>query len=350
VIIDPNPFVKHRIRENRPALAWNTHSAETEEWQMALRSRLDQVLGNLSAWERVPLNPRISEVVEQDGYRREAVTFATRPGLDAFGYFLMPLANAANDYAGRRPTVLCLPGHGRGVASIIGVAEDGGQRLVGEPEEYANDFALQCLAQGWSVFALEQISFGVRRGVTDSMDAGASSCVPDSMAALMLGETMIGWRVWDAMRSLDYLTTRPEVDPNRLMLMGISGGGSTGLFTAALDTRIWGAMISGYLNTFADSVLAIRHCVDNYAPGLVTIAEMSDIAGCIAPRRLFAENGSEDPIFPVEAFRRATAKVSEIYTAFGASENFAYEIFEGGHLFHGEQAFPFLKEHLASEG
>ena len=146
MIIDPNPFVKHRIRENRPALAWNTHSPETEEWQMALRSRLDQILGNLSAWERVPLNPRISEVVEQDGYRREAVTFATRPGLDAFGYFLIPLANAANDYAGRRPTVLCLPGHGRGVASIIGVAEDGGQRLVGEPEEYANDFALQCLA------------------------------------------------------------------------------------------------------------------------------------------------------------------------------------------------------------
>ena len=49
-------------------------------------------------------------------------------------------------------------------------------------------------------------------------------------AALLLGHTMVGWRVYDAMRALDYLATRPEIDMNRLAVMGISGGGTTTFF------------------------------------------------------------------------------------------------------------------------
>ena len=340
ISLNPAEYAARRIRETRPALSFRPPELSPDEWQVALRSRLKEALGGLDSWERVPLDAQITKAVELDGYRRETLTFATRPGLRTFGYFLTPTPNTQRP----TPAVLCLPGHGRGVDSIVGMAEDGTQREIGENAEYQADFALQCVAQGWAVLALEQVSFGHRRGAVDSGDAGASSCQPDSMAAQMLGESMTGWRVWDAMRALDYLTTRPEVDSKRLMTMGISGGGLTSLFTAALDIRVWGAMVSGYLNTFADSILSIRHCVDNYAPNLLNVAEMPDIAGLIAPRLLFAESGREDTIFPIAAFERAVAQVTEIYAAFDAPPNFGHEIFDAGHQFHGVGAFEFLRE------
>jgi dienelactone hydrolase len=148
------------------------------------------------------------------------------------------------------------------------------------------------------------------------------------------------------MRSLDYLATRPEVDASRMATMGISGGGLTSFFTACLDTRVAACVVSGYFNTFADSILAMDHCVDNYVPGLLDVAEMPDLAGLIAPRPLFCESGTRDPIFPLPAFERATARAREIYAAFGVAEHFGAEIFDGDHRFHGEGAFAFLRDHL----
>ena len=70
---------------------------------------------------------------------------------------------------------------------------------------------------------------------------------------------------------------------------------------SALEPRVRVAFVSGYLNTFYDSVGSLAHCVDNYVPGILNWVEMSDIAGLIAPRPLFVESGEKDRIFPVEA-------------------------------------------------
>jgi dienelactone hydrolase len=310
------------------------------EWQGELRELVSALLGGLSEWETVPTDPRVVATVELDGYRRETVTFATRPGLTAFGYYLVP-----DGCPPGQPAVLCLPGHGRGVDVIVGIAEDGTQRTLGRPDEYANDFALQCVAEGYPVFALEQISFGHRRDArARAAGPGASSCVRDSMAALMAGECMVGWRVWDALRAVDYLQTRAEVDPAGIYVMGISGGGTVALFSAALDTRIAGAVVSGYLNTFPGSILAVDHCVDNFVPDLLTYCDMPDVAALIAPRVLFAESGRDDPIFPLPTFEAAVAQLREVYAALDAAPNFGSEVFDAGHVFHGAGAFRFLRE------
>jgi hypothetical protein len=343
--LDPKTYRRERLTVTPPTYGWDSELCQKfvkkgglAYWQESLRSALDTRLGSLTTWERPPLHPTVHEVVSLDGYRREKVTFTTRPGLTAYGYYLVP-----ENCPPRQPAVLCLPGHGRGVDSIIGIAEDGSQRKLGEWGEYQADFALQCVAKGFPTFALEQMSFGYRRDEqAKHQGSGASSCTRDSMAALMLGETMIGWHVWDAMRSIDYMLTRDEVDPDRIIAMGISGGGLTSLFTAALDTRVACAVVSGYLCTFAGSVLAVDHCVDNFAPGLYALCEMPDLAGLVAPRLLFAETGTIDPIFPLPAFQQASARVQEIYTYANTPDNFAQEVFEGDHRFHGVGAFEFL--------
>jgi hypothetical protein len=128
--------------------------------------------------------------------------------------------------------------------------------------------------------------------------------------------------------------------------MGISGGGLTSLWTAALDERVKAAVVSGYLNSFRDSILAVDHCIDNYVPGILNVIEMADLTGLVAPRGLFAESGMRDPIFPLPAFRRAVCRATDIYRAYGFPDRFASEEFEGEHQFHGVGAFDFLAKAL----
>ncbi len=313
--------------------------------QAELRRRLFAVLGNMESWERPALQPRFEPAVQPDGYRREKVYFTSRPGLTVSGYFLTPDDLTDGE---RRPGVLCLPGHGSGVDSDVGILPDGRQLTLGESDEYHGMFSLQCVKQGYPTLAIEQIGFGERRQPSyKEKGPHHTSCHSDTVAALMLGETTIGWRVWDAMRSLDFLQTRPEVDPARLVTMGISGGGLTSLFCAALDERVAACVVSGYLNTFADSVLSVFHCVDNYAPGLFELCEMEDIAALVAPRPLFAENGDTDPIFPLKGFHTAVAATQRNYAALDVPEKFHSNVFEGGHRFDGTGLWKFLQEQLA---
>lgn len=108
--------------------------------------------------------------------------------------------------------------------------------------------------------------------------------------------------------------------------MGISGGGLVAAFASALDERIKAAVVSGYVNTFEASIMAIRHCIDNYVPGLLQDAEMPDIVGLIAPRPLLIESGRTTGFFrsgrrgrpspPFPAFTLCWAKTTSWATTY----------------------------------
>jgi len=316
-----------------------TNKADAEVWQQQLRTKLTDLLGGFPA--RTPLNSQTLEVRDFPTYRREKFTFQSRRGVTVLAYLLTPTSKPAP-----HSVVVCVPGHGRGVDDIVGIDEHGNDRTVKQGYEY--DFAIQAVEHGVAAVAIEPMGFGYRRDpLTIQGGPGASACQPAAGSALLLGQTMVGWRVWDVMRAIDWISTRPELDASRVGCMGISGGGTCTQFASALDTRIKAAFVSGYLNTFRDSIMSVSHCIDNYVPGILNWAENYDVASLIAPRFFFSEGGDRDPIFPPHATRASFAKVKHVYEVLGVPDRAQQQIFSGEHVFHGEKGLPFIAAALS---
>jgi dienelactone hydrolase len=337
---DPVAYAYERYKAAPRRLHFQARTRpQAEAWQRRLRAKLTELIGGFPP-AREPLRPVTLETRTYQGYRREKVVFDSRPGVSVLVYVLIPTSAAAP-----AASVICVPGHGRGVDDIVGIDEQGRDRA--DKPGYAHDFAIQVAEAGLAAVAMEPMAFGCRRDPINARHGLAQKgCEPAAGGALLLGETMIGWRVYDVMRVLDYIATRPELDAGRVGCMGISGGGTATLFAAALEPRIRAAMVSGYLNTFRDSIGSLAHCIDNYVPGILNWAEMHDIAGLIAPRPLFVESGEKDAIFPIAASLESFNHVHEIYEVFGAVDRIEQEIFPADHSFWGKRGIPFMARHL----
>jgi len=312
---------------------------QAEEWQKKLRAKIVELVGGFPE-KHAPLEPQTLEVREFPGYRREKLVFQSKPGSWVLGYLLTPKSGKAP-----HPTVIAMPGHGRGVDDIVGIDPQGNDRTV--KVDYQYDYAVQVTEHGMAAMAIEPIGFGCRRdAVTKAKGLGTSACQPSAGAALLLGQTMIGWRVYDVMRTIDWIGTRKELDASRIGCTGCSGGGTITTFAAAIDPRIKAALVSCYFNTFKDSILSIAHCMDNYVPGILNWAEMYDVAGLVAPRAFFSEAGEKDNIFPVAASRASFERLKKIYEVFDAGAMAEQEVFDAPHSFWGKRGLPFLKKHL----
>lgn len=339
---DPVQWTRERWKSAPLKLTYKPMPAKaTLDWQKKLRAKISELIGGFPE-ERPPVKALPLESRDFPTYRREKLIFTTRPGVSCLIYVLTPTGTA-----GRLPAVICVPGHGRGVDDIVGIDAEGRDRT--DKGGYQHDFAIQTVEAGMIAVAIEPMAFGCRRDpITAKRGLGNSACQPAAGAALLLGETMIGWRAWDVMRTIDWMETRPDIDAKRIGCMGISGGGTCTLFTSALEPRIRAAFVSGYLNTFRDCILSLSHCIDNYVPGILNWAEMYDVGGLIAPRPLFIESGDRDNIFPIAASRESFAKVRTVYRALGAEDRTGQEVFSGEHRFHGVGGIPFLKRWLTA--
>lgn len=311
------------------------------EWREALAARFKEMLGGFPA-DTVPLDAELEERKDCGGYVRERIEITTYEGLRMPLYLLIP------DGAEREAAtvVLAIHGHGYGVRDIVGLEPDGSPRR-GDPGLH-KDFAVSLVRRGFLVAAPELLGFGDRMLPEDRAEdePKRNSCFRLSSALLMAGQTMAGYRIYETMRALDYVLTRPEADGSRTGIMGISGGGLVAGFTAALDDRFRCAVVSGYANTFQDSVLSRNHCLDNYIPGILQEAEMPDLLGLIAPRPLFIEAGDKDPLFGPAGVDKALDRLQDIYQAFGCRQVLEADRFDGGHEIHGDPAFDWLESKL----
>ena len=243
------------------------------------------------------------------------------------------------------PGVVALCGHGYGVRHILNISKNGRKKYFRYIDNYQKNFAVELAKKGCTVIAPELFGFGEARLKKDLVKPFyISSCDDLSHHLLPYGLTTASLRVYQAVKCVDVLIQMENVDKNRVGCMGISGGGLTALYASVLDERIRKIVISGYVNTFRDSILSMWHCPDNYIPDILRVGEIYDFASSLAPRELLIESGRKDKLFPIDASLEAHEKIRKVYALADSSDKLHIDVFDGKHSVSGRKSFDFLAE------
>lgn len=289
-----------------------------EDWRRWRSELADDLRGVLGPLPNASCDLRATVVAgeKQDGFVQYRITYQTRPGVVVPAYLLIP-----DKLSSPCPAVVCAHGHVPG----------GKESVVKGGHEYGAAYGAELARMGLITLCPDNAGMGERARPGENCDLLWRRLN-------YLGQDLTGYRVYDLIRAVDYLQTRPEVNAGAIGIAGLSGGCWLGLVTAALDERICAAVLSGYFTTFAQTSWE-GHCVCHHPKGMGLLCEMPDIAGLIAPRPVFVEWGNRDVIRPVHpAFEMTQA----IYEAAGARENLLLHEFDGDHLFDGQQSLPWL--------
>jgi len=314
-------------------------------WQRGFRAALRRALGlermdrELAGWK---IRATRAETKKLPGYTREKWYVWTEPRVPLPVWVLKP-AGAK----GKLPLVLTPHGHNH-PEEYLGIGKtDAARRII---TSQTRDIAVQAVKEGYLVILPTSRAFGETRA-PELPNEGykTQSCRRELMHALLAGRTVIGERVWDISRLIDWALKRPDVDPKKIVVTGNSGGGTTSLFAPACDTRVAVAMPNCYYCTFEASIGSINHCDCNYVPGMLRLGEMWDVGGLIAPRPIRIVNGVRDAIFPIGDTRKSFRNLKKIYAAFGAARNASLYVGKAGHRYYPDGAWPFLRKELQRE-
>jgi cephalosporin-C deacetylase-like acetyl esterase len=233
-----------------------------------------QMLGG--PFEKNPLNPRVTGVVERPGYRIEKVAFESRPRLYVTANLYVPAA------AGRHPAILGPLGH-----SVNGKAWPSYQKL------FSNLARKGYVVLAYDPFGQgERIEYpGTRPGESAIGPGGTIEHEYAGRRLILLGANFGLFRAWDGIRGIDYLLTRAEVDQERIGCCGQSGGGTLTQFLAALDNRIKVAVVSeGNTENLAHDNVEPPGSADdaeqNIVPALAHGIDRADLLYAFAPKPL----------------------------------------------------------------
>ena len=246
---------------------------------------------------------------------------------------------------GRLPIVLCLHGHGPfGHDAVAGVDDTPELQRAIKGSNY--DYARQLVREGYITVAPCLTPFG-RRLDAKHHNERFDACATEFIRLAMLGRTLVGENLRDAMWALDYASARPDARADRIGCVGLSYGGRMTMVVTALDPRVRVAVISGALNVFQERVQGAGYsCGAQTIPGLLEIGDTPEIGSLIAPRPAIWEAGSKDALMVPGWLEKASARMLLAYEAAGKPKNFQVHRPDGGHAWNGETAIPLLAEVL----
>jgi cephalosporin-C deacetylase-like acetyl esterase len=199
--------------------------------QQQVRAQLLAMLGGLPE-KKTPLNPRITGRIQLDGFHIEKLIFESLPGI-----YVTALVYVPDDGPKKHPGVLVPSGH-----SANGKA-------------YYQALCQRLVQHGYVVICWDPIGQGERSQFWDAKNNKSRYnliCAEHAIMgnlAYLAGTNLARWEVWDGIRAVDYLLTRPEIDPDRINITGTSGGGTQATLIAALDPRIKVVVPSCYITS-----------------------------------------------------------------------------------------------------
>ncbi|MHA1734174.1 MAG: alpha/beta hydrolase family protein [Promethearchaeota archaeon] len=306
--------------------------AEVFGWRDELRPKIEELLG--FPFPGAELDVEYGPEVEFDGLVMKKVYFQSQPGLK-----VPAVLSYRKDLDGPAPGVLCLHGHNQGKICTLGFHYSSSDSYWG----------YQLAKRGFVTLSPDQFGWGERFGVAKRRYAESEKVY--SRSALLLGTNSIGIRTWDAKRGLDFLESLDIVDPGRLGVIGHSGGGMIANFTAPLDDRVKAVVVSGYFCRWLHSIFTIHHCICNFVPGILELADCEDVLAMAVPRHVFVVSGIHDNIFPQVGVQEAYKVLEKVYETAGFPDRVGIDVVEGvGHFFSGRKAYPWLERVLEVNG
>jgi dienelactone hydrolase len=250
---------------------------------------------------------------------REKVRYQVEPGEWAPAYLFLPAGLKE-----RSAAVLCL--HQHAGQFDLGKSEPAG--LAGNPQQF---YALELARRGYVTLAADALCFEERR---DPVLEGAAFERFSAARLGVEGSCLQTKMLSDAMRGVDYLLSRPEVNAARIGCIGHSLGGQQTMFTTAMDERIRAAVSScgfaSYASLFRDR---INHNYAAYVPGLLRFGEVGDVLALAAPRPFLVLAGNADRIFPFDGIVASVERARERYRALDAEERLGFVPVDAGHAF-----------------
>lgn len=348
------PFVQQQADHSNLELSFlRSEFQDLATWQAKARATVFERL----FYSPPPAAPAADVIRREDrgDYVQEYLTFQTTPDIRVPAYVLIPKR------AGRpAPGIVALHCHGGfyvwGKDKVVESDHEHPALAQFKQELYeGKSVASELARQGYVVIVIDAFYWGERRMLLDEDPASYRDAqqmtkpeVADFNRRSQQGEQLVarslftagitwpGVLLWDDLRTVDYLASRPEVDAQRLGCVGLSLGGYRSFVLAALDPRIKVAVDVGWMTSMASQIK--RHVVNTigltfHIAGLYRYLDLPDLAALIAPRALLVINGSKDSLFAPEGVRAAFEKIGACFQKAGASDHQHCRLYDAPHEF-----------------
>ncbi|MGH9720436.1 MAG: acetylxylan esterase [Bryobacteraceae bacterium] len=302
--------------------------ASPASWEAARARRVEEMrdmLGLLPWPERTPLRTRITGALDKGSYTIEKIAFESLPRIYVTGNLYLPKQRSAP-----LPAIVYVCGHAISP--------------YGDKTKYQRH-GISLAKNGYIAFILDSIqiaeTFGLHHGVQSQ----------EMFDWYTRGYTPAGVEVWNAMRAIDYLESRPEVDKNKIGMTGRSGGAAMSWFSAAVDPRVKVVAPVMGISTYAANLqhnTQRLHCDCMFTIN-THLHDMLHQGALIAPRPLLMAHGKQDALFPVPGYEEFEKRIGALYTAYGRGAEFTNVVVETGHLdseFLRAQAIQWFDRHL----
>ncbi len=284
--------------------------ADAEAYVAGVRERIRQCFAPFP--DKTPLNPRVTGVVERRGYKIEKILFESRPGLIVSANLYLPTGRS-----GPFPGVVGTCGH-----SANGKAIDAYQ-----------SFCQGLVKQGYAVLIYDPIGQGERLQYNDRIPTGVREHLVGGNQQFLIGEFFGSWRAWDGIRALDYLLTRPEVDPQHVGVTGNSGGGTATTWLAGVETRWTMAAPSCFVTEFRRNLEnELPADTEQCPPRAIALGlDHEDFMAAMAPKPVILL-GKEKDYFDARGLEDAYFRLKRLWSLLGAEDNIGLFI---GPTYHG---------------
>lgn len=335
-------FFKMAVK-NKPKYRFGNNT-KFKEWK---ERALPHVLNTLGKFpDIVPLNPVLMAEWNSDGVKTQRWSIDVGDDISAIFMINIPEILKSNEKA---PSILCWHGHGKyGKFSVMG---SDSFDVRNEIQEFNCDYGWKLAKKGFVTFAIDWIGGGERSDDNKpnykSNSFGRDWCNLYYLHATMLGMTPLSINLIHGKLATNFACTLPNVDENKLGVMGLSGGGVMTLWSTLFDERFKATQIIGYSDLWAYfGFRDLNYCGMQVAPGLFTLVDVPELQGLIAPRPLLIDIGANDNCFVVDTSYTCFKKLQFIYKKAKAEHNLHFEFHSGGHEWGGEKSDSFFRDYL----